>query len=83
MMIVIVGLAVAIIAFILYALDRRGKGVPIVWEDAGKLSIFGGLLGSGIVFATSGEIPSVETVKEVIKETVPVVEDMFVGTPSF
>jgi len=83
MMIIIVGVAVALTAFILYALDRRSKGIPIVWEDAGKLSIFGGLLGSGIVFATSGELPKIETVTEVIKETVPVVEDMFVGTPSF
>jgi hypothetical protein len=83
MMIIVVGVAVALTAFILYALDRRSREKPIVWEDAGKLFIFSGLVGSGIVFATTAEIPKIETITEAIKETVPVVEDMFVGSPSF
>ena len=82
-MIIVVGVAVALTVFILYALDRRSKGNPILWEDAGKLSVFGGLISSGIAFATTAELPSSETVQKIIQETAPVVEDMFVGTPSF
>lgn len=80
-MIVISGIAVALVCFILYSLDRRSKGEPIAWDTAGKLSLFGGLLTSGIVFATSSDIPTVvETVKDVIPD---VAQDMFVGKPTF
>jgi hypothetical protein len=79
MMIVIAGVAVALVCFILYALDRKSKGEPIAWDTASKLSLFGGLLTSGIVFATTSDIPTViETVKETVTET-----DMFVGKPTF
>ncbi len=78
-MIVIAGVAVALVCFILYALDRKSKGEPIAWDTASKLSLFGGLLTSGIVFATTSDIPTViETVKETVTET-----DMFVGKPTF
>lgn len=80
-MIVIAGVAVALVCFILYALDRKSKGEPIAWETASKLSMFGGLLTSGIVFATTSDIP---TVVETVKETLPdVAQDMFVGKPTF
>lgn len=79
MMIVIAGVAVALVCFILYALDRKSKGEPIAWDTASKLSLFGGLLTSGIVFATTSDIPTVvETIKETVTET-----DMFVGKPTF
>lgn len=80
MMIVITGLAVAIVCFILYALDRRSKEEPIDWSVAGKLSLFGGILSSGIVFATTSEVP---VVTEIAKEVIPVAQDMFVGKPTF
>lgn len=81
MMIAIAGVAVALVCFILYALDRKSKGEPIAWDTAGKLSMFGGLLTSGIVFATTSDIPAVA---EVVKETVPeVAQEMFVGKPTF
>lgn len=81
MMIIVAGVAVALACFILYALDRRSKGEPLAWDTAGKLSIFGGLLSSGIVFATTAEVPDVvETIKEVVPE---VTQDMFVGKPTF
>ena len=81
MMLVISGVAVALVCFILYALDRKSKGEPISWETAGKLSIFGGLLTSGVVFATTSDIPTVvETVKESLPEAA---QDMFVGKPTF
>jgi len=75
MMIVIVSVAVALVAFILYALERRSKDEPIVWADALKFSLFGGLTSAGIVFATTAEVVSVPDV--------PVLQEMFVGTPSF
>jgi hypothetical protein len=84
MMIVIASVAVALVAFILYALDRKSKGEPIAWDTAGKLSLFGGLLTSGVVFATTSE-GLVEAVKTVFDNvpTVASVQDMFVGQPTF
>ena len=76
-MIVIASIAVAIVVFIVYALDRKAKGEPISWETAGKLSLFGGILTSGVVFAST-----VENITEVVKAVVPS-EDMFVGVPTF
>ena len=78
-MLVIASISVALVTFILYALERRSKQEPIVWEDALKIAVFGGLITSGVVFASTAE-----TVKEVIS-TVEIkdVQDMFVGTPSF
>jgi hypothetical protein len=80
MMILLAAIAVAIVCFIVYALDRRAKNEPISWENAMKLSLFGGLITSAIVFSTS-----VEGVSDVIKsvELPTVVQDMFVGVPTF
>jgi hypothetical protein len=81
MMIVISGVAVALVCFILYALDRKSKGQPIAWDSAGKLSVFGGLLTSGIVFATTTDVTTVvDTVKDAIPDAA---HDMFVGKPTF
>jgi hypothetical protein len=81
MMIVIASVAVALVAFILYALDRKSKGEPIAWDTAGKLSLFGGLVTSGVVFATTSE--GVTEAVKAVAENVPVVQDMFVGQPTF
>jgi hypothetical protein len=79
MMILIVSLAVALVAFIIYALDRKMKDEPISWETAGKLSLFGGLISAGVIFATGPEI-----VNNAVKTAVPSnVQDMFVGVPTF
>jgi hypothetical protein len=80
MMIVLASIAVAIVCFIIYALDRRAKKEPISWENATKISLFGGLLTSAVVFSTS-----VEGISEVIKnvEIPSAVQDMFVGVPTF
>ncbi len=78
-MIVIASIAVSLVAFILYALERRSKQEPIVWEDALKLSVFGGLLSAGVVFAATAE-----TVQEVVGTVdVAAIQEMFVGTPTF
>ena len=53
MMIVYASLGVAIVCFILYALDRRSKSEPIAWEQAAKLSSLGGIITGGVVFATT------------------------------
>ncbi len=80
-MLIISGVAVALVCFILYALDRKSKGEHIMWDTAGKLSLFGGLLTSGVVFATTADIPQVI---EVVKEELPeITQDMFVGKPTF
>ena len=83
-MIIIASIAVSLVAFILYALERKSKGEPISWEHAGKLSLFGGLVTAGVVFATT-----TEGVTDLVKETastvmsIPDTQEMFVGTPSF
>ena len=78
-MLVIASISVALVAFILYALERRSKQEPIVWEDALKMSVFGGLITSGVVFASTAE-----TIKEVVSSVeIKDVQEMFVGTPSF
>uniref|UniRef100_A0A6C0AJP8 Uncharacterized protein n=1 Tax=viral metagenome TaxID=1070528 RepID=A0A6C0AJP8_9ZZZZ len=79
MMIVIAAVSVALVCFIVYALERRSKNEPIVWVDAGKLSIFGGIITAGVVFATSSEV-----VADAVKTMeIPSVQDIFVGKPSF
>ncbi len=79
MMLVLVGVSVALVSFIVYALERRSKEEPIVWEHALKLALFGGIVSTGVVFAST-----TEGVKETIASVeIPNVQDMFVGTPAF
>jgi len=78
-MIIVAALSVALVSFIVYALERRTKSEPIVWEDALKLSLFGGLITAGVVFASTAE-----AIKEVVESVdIPAVQEMFVGTPAF
>ena len=81
MMIVVASVAVAIVCFILYTLDRKSKSEPIDWTQASKLSVFGGIITAGVVFATSGEnIPDLtKPLQTLVSET----QDMFVGVPTF
>lgn len=79
MIIVIASLAVAIVCFIVYALERRSKGEPIAWVDAGKITIFGGIIAACVVFATTSDM----VVDVVNTMEIPDVQDMFVGKPSF
>jgi hypothetical protein len=84
MMIVIASAAVAIVSFILYVLERRSKGESIAWTDAGKISLFSGLVTSGVVFATTTDgITGMPEVLHAVSEKASDVQDMFVGTPSF
>jgi uncharacterized membrane protein len=79
MIIPIAAISVALVCFIVYALERRSKSQPIVWEDAGKLTIFGGIIAAGVVFATTTDVV-VDTVKNI---EIPSVQDIFVGKPTF
>ena len=81
-MLIIASLAVALVTFIVYALERKSKSEPINWEHAVKLTLFGGLITSGVVFASTADI--VPDVAKTVAETVPsAVQEMFVGAPSF
>lgn len=82
MMLLVASLGVGLVCFILYTLDRRSKGEPIDWAQASKLSVFGSLITSGVVFATTASEVAPEVAK-VVSETVPVVQEMFVGQPTF
>ena len=79
MMIVIASVAVALVCFIVYALERRSKTQPIDWIDASKVTIFGGIITACVVFATTTDVV-VDAVKNI---EIPDVQDMFVGKPSF
>jgi TRAP-type C4-dicarboxylate transport system permease small subunit len=84
MMIVIASLAVAIVAFILYVLERRTSNQSISWEHAGKLSLFSGLITSGVVFATTTDgLSSLPNAIQTVSDNASEIQDMFVGTPSF
>ena len=79
MIIAIAAISVALVCFIVYALERRSKGEPIDWTDAGKLSLFGGIISAGVVFATTTDV-----VTDAVKTMdIPSAQDMFVGKPSF
>lgn len=75
---IVSSVAVAIVVFILYLLERKSKSEEISWETALKLSLFGGLLTSGVVFATTAE-----SIPEIVKAVEDLPQEMFVGTPSF
>lgn len=83
MWIVIAPIAVALVAFILYALERKMKSEPIHWESATKLSILGGLITSGVIFATDSSLPAVANVVAETIQELPASQEMFVGVPSF
>lgn len=79
MIIPIAAISVALVCFIVYALERRSKSEKIDWIDAGKLSMFGGIIAAGVVFATTTDV-----VTDAVKTMdIPSVQDMFVGKPSF
>ncbi len=83
MMLAVVSVAVALVSFIMYALDRRSKEKPIVWPDALKLTLFSGLITSGVMFATTADIPVVTEAAQAVADKVSDVQDMFVGVPTF
>ena len=83
MMLIIASVAVALVSFIVYALERRSKKEPIVWEDAAKLSLFSGIVTSGVVFATTADVSTVVESAKAVPEMAAAAQDMFVGIPQF
>jgi len=72
-------IAVALVCFILYALDRRAKNEAIDWLTAGKMTVFGGAIAGGIVYVLKTDV--VEIIKEIPE--IPITQEMFVGVPTF
>jgi hypothetical protein len=69
---------VAVIAFVLYVWDRKTKGEPIEWLDAGKLALGAGGAAGGIAYAVGADDVA-ETVTSVAEKA----QEMFVGKPEF
>ncbi len=89
-MLIIASIAVALVGFIIYALERRTKGEPIQWDVAGKVSLLSGIVTSGVVFAVTADVPSADILEKAtsavshMSETVTnAAQDMFVGVPTF
>ncbi len=80
MMIIYIPIAVSLVCFILYALDRRSKNEAIDWATAIKMMIFGASLSGGIVYVLKSD--TTELVINSLPE-IPIVEEMFVGVPTF
>jgi len=78
-----IAIAVALVCFVLYAIDRRMNEEPIVWLNAIKLVGIGGLVSGGIAYGISTPEVAVSAVAEVTVPVVETVQEMFVGTPSF
>lgn len=86
MMPVYIALVVALVCFILYALDRRMKSEAIDWMSASKLTLLGGLLSGGIAYTISTPEVVTETVTAAAAVVAPAAEaaqEMFVGVPTF
>lgn len=82
-MILYIAIGVALVSFILYALDRRSKKEPIDWFTAFKLSLFGGLIAGGVSYVSTSSTTELKDIIPEIKPEIPVVQEMFVGVPTF
>jgi hypothetical protein len=72
--------AVAVIAVIVYAVERYTKQKPIEWTDASKVGLLSGAGAGGLVFALGGDG---ESVAATVASATAAAQDMFVGKPSF
>jgi len=78
MMLVVTSVAVAMVCFILYALDRRSREKPVEWTDGLRLSVLGGLISAGVVFSSTGI--DIELPPQIVA---PIEQEIFVGVPNF
>ena len=69
---------VAVVAFVLYIWDRKTKGEPIEWLDAGKLALGAGGAAGGIAYAVGAD-----DVTEAVTTVAEKAQEMFVGKPEF
>jgi len=86
MMLIYIVVIVTLLSFILYVVDRRMRSEPIDWLTALKITTVAALLSGGTGYSLSSDDVTevVEKVAEVVSKTKPeVVEEMFVGVPTF
>ncbi len=69
---------VAVIAFVLYIWDRKTKGEPVEWLDAGKLALGAGGAAGGIAYAVGAD-----DVTDAVTSVAEKAQEMFVGKPEF
>ena len=74
---------VAVVAVVLYAVERYTQKKPVEWMDASKIGLLSGAGAGGIVYAMGGGDNAVATVTEMASSASGAVQDMFVGKPSF
>jgi uncharacterized membrane protein YeiH len=74
---------VAIVAIILYAVERYTQKKPVEWMDASKIGLLSGAGAGGIVYAMGGGDNAVSAVADIATSAGGAVQDMFVGKPSF
>jgi uncharacterized membrane protein YeiH len=74
---------VAIVAVILYAVERYTQKKPVEWMDASKIGLLSGAGAGGIVYAMGGGDNAVSAVADIATSAGGAVQDMFVGKPSF
>jgi len=74
---------VAIVAVILYAVERYTQKKPVEWTDASKIGLLSGAGAGGIVYAMGGGDNAVSAVADIATSAGGAVQDMFVGKPSF
>jgi hypothetical protein len=73
--------AIALICFILYALDRRMNSQPIDWPTALKICGVGAVVSGGISYSIV--TPEIAEVAKVVVPVVETAQEIFVGTPNF
>ena len=74
---------VALVAVVLYAVERYTQKKPVEWMDASKIGLLSGAGAGGIVYALGGGESAVSAVAEMASSAGGAVQDMFVGKPSF
>jgi uncharacterized membrane protein YsdA (DUF1294 family) len=84
-MLIYIVVIVTLLSFILYVIDRRMRSEPIDWLTALKITTVAALLSGGTGYSlSSDDVTEVIKVAEVVSKTKPeVVEEMFVGVPTF
>lgn len=79
MNILLIILVVAAGSIVVYYIERFTRGHTFMWMDATKIGLLSGAAAGGIVYAIGGDTNVVTN----IVSTSELVQDMFVGKPSF
>jgi len=71
---------VAFAGVVVYAVERYTKKQPVDWIDASKIGLLSGAGAGGLLYAMGVDTEAVTTT---VTTASSVVQDMFVGRPSF